>query len=158
MRALRPPLAASPVTYLFRFRCPRDSSTLRARRCQRSRAGGGPASGQDHWSAGDPIAGVLSRGREWDISGLQATHPVPLPRSKTCSKTPAGPTRPRQYGLVSAAPAADKTEAPACHNIEATARLWHLLSTLHGGCCHCPCRLASGWLARLYREGVEPSG
>src|SRR5215469_11694648 len=29
------------------------------------------------------IAGVLSRGREWDISGFQTIHPVPLPRSKT---------------------------------------------------------------------------
>src|SRR5215813_14453392 len=28
------------------------------------------------------IAGVLSRGREWDISGFQATRPVPLPRSR----------------------------------------------------------------------------
>src|SRR5215510_3165157 len=48
------PPSASPVTYLFRFRCPRDSSTLRARRCHRSRAGGGPASSQDHCSTGDP--------------------------------------------------------------------------------------------------------
>jgi hypothetical protein len=37
------------------------------------------------------IAGSLSRGREWDLSGFQATPPVPLPRSKT----PAGPTLPR---------------------------------------------------------------
>ena len=53
MRALRLPTHASPVTYLFRFRGPRDSSSVRARRCQRSRAGGGPATGQDHCSAGD---------------------------------------------------------------------------------------------------------
>ena len=46
--ALRLPIHASPVTYLFRFRGPRDSSSVRARRCQRSRAGGGPATGQDH--------------------------------------------------------------------------------------------------------------
>src|SRR5262249_31387028 len=26
------------------------------------------------------------------------------------------------------------------HNFEATAGLKHLLSTLHGGCCHCPCK------------------
>ena len=38
-----------------------------------------------------PIAGVLSRGRERDLSGSQAIHPVPLPRSKT----PAEPTIPR---------------------------------------------------------------
>jgi hypothetical protein len=53
MRALRLPTHASPVTYLFRFRGPRDSSSVRARRCQRSRAGRGPATGQDHCSAGD---------------------------------------------------------------------------------------------------------
>ena len=55
MRALRLPTHASPVTYLFRFRGPRDSSSVRARRCQRSRADGGPATGQDPCSAGDPI-------------------------------------------------------------------------------------------------------
>src|SRR5262249_14819038 len=81
MKALRPPPAASPVTYLFRFRCPHDSSLLRVRCYQRSRAGEGPAPGQDHCSAGDPIAGSLSRGREWNISDCmsvstnEATHP-----------------------------------------------------------------------------------
>jgi hypothetical protein len=93
MKALRPPPSASPVTYLVRSRCPRESSLLRVRCFQRSHAGGGPAPGQDHCSAGDPIAGSFSRGREWDISGSQATHPVPLPRSRT----PAGPTAPRQW-------------------------------------------------------------
>jgi len=39
-----------------------------------------------------PIAGSFSRGREWNISGSQASHPVPLLRSKT----PAESTRPRQ--------------------------------------------------------------
>src|SRR5580692_5192392 len=39
----------------------------------------------------------------------------------------------------------------------ATAGLWHLLSTLHERCCHRHARLASGWLAGLCREGVEPS-
>src|SRR4029453_5091583 len=43
MKGLRPPPPASPVAYLVRFRCPRDSSAVRARCCQRSRAGGGPA-------------------------------------------------------------------------------------------------------------------
>src|SRR5437660_7983547 len=30
--------------------------------------------------------------------------------------------------------------------------------TLRASCCHSRARLASGWLAGLYREGVEPSG
>src|SRR5262245_33817529 len=37
-------------------------------------------------------AGAFSRGRKWDLSGFQATRPVPLPRSTT----PAEPTFPRQ--------------------------------------------------------------
>src|SRR4029453_459656 len=48
-----------------------------------------------------PIAGSLPRGREWDISGSQAIHPLPLPRSST----PAGPTSPRHSGLIGVAPA-----------------------------------------------------
>jgi hypothetical protein len=39
MKALRLPAPASPVTYLVRFRGPRASSSVRARCCQRSRAG-----------------------------------------------------------------------------------------------------------------------
>jgi hypothetical protein len=63
------------------------SSTLRAR------LGGAPRwlenpSGPGHWSAGRPFAGTLSRGRKRDLTGSQAIHPMPLPRSKT----PAGPT------------------------------------------------------------------
>jgi hypothetical protein len=91
MRALRLPTHTSPVTYLLRFRGPRDSSSVRARRRRRSRAGGGPASDQDHCSTGDPLAGVLSHGRERDLSGSQAIHPVPLLRSTT----PAEPMFPR---------------------------------------------------------------
>jgi hypothetical protein len=56
-----------------------------------------------------PIAGSLSRGREWNISGFQATHPVPLPRSKT----PAEPTFLANDGTVDAAPAPVTTKASA---------------------------------------------
>jgi hypothetical protein len=69
MRALQLPTHAFPVTYLVRFRVPRDSSAfVFALR----RADGGPASGQDHFSTGDPIAGVLSRGREWSPTPVKA--------------------------------------------------------------------------------------
>jgi hypothetical protein len=81
-----------PVTYLFRFRGPRDPSLLRARCCQRSRADGGSDRARTIVQPTVLFAGSLSRGREWDLSGSQATHPVPLPRSKT----PAEPTFPRQ--------------------------------------------------------------
>src|ERR1700693_3017143 len=48
----------------------------------------------------DPIAGLLSRGRERDLSGSQAIHPVPLPRSTT----PAEPTIPRLLTVSSILP------------------------------------------------------
>src|SRR5215471_3953 len=61
---------------------------------QRSRAGGGPTSGQDPCSAGDPSYPAHSScGREWVLSGSLAIHPLPLPRSTT----PAGPTVPCQW-------------------------------------------------------------
>jgi hypothetical protein len=63
---------------------------------------GGCLPGRGHCSAGDPIAGLLSRGREWDLPGSQAVHPVPLPQSRT----PAESTIARLFvGLVNAAPA-----------------------------------------------------
>src|SRR5215467_485878 len=56
-----------------------------------------------------PFAGSLSRGREWNISGSQATHPVPLPRSKT----PVESTFLANNGTVDAAPASVTTKASA---------------------------------------------
>src|SRR5215471_4052128 len=86
MRALRLPTHASPVTYLFRFRGPRDSSSVRARRCQRSRADGGPATGQDPCSAGGdaPLSSIGSRRDQFSdvISTMRAlrlpTHASPV--------------------------------------------------------------------------------
>src|SRR5271163_1655471 len=56
------------------------------------------------------IAGLLSRGRERDLPGSQAIHPVPLPRSTT----PAEPTIPRLFdGFVDAAPTLPTARASA---------------------------------------------
>ena len=56
------------------------------------------------------IAGLLSRGRERDLPGSQAIHPVPLPRSTT----PAESTIPRLFvGLVDATPAQTTAKASA---------------------------------------------
>jgi hypothetical protein len=55
------------------------------------------------------FAGAHSRGRERDLSGSQAPHPVPLPRSKT----PAEPTVLANNGTVDAAPASVTTKASA---------------------------------------------
>ena len=77
----------------------------------RFRKDGGCLPGRGHCSAGDPIAGLLSRGRERDLPGSQAVHPVPLPRSRT----PAESTIPRLFvGLVDAAPASQTAKASAC--------------------------------------------
>ena len=77
----------------------------------RSRKDGGCLPGRGHCSAGDPIAGLLSRGRERDLPGSQAVHPVPLPRSRT----PAESTIPRLFvGLIDAAPASRTAKASAC--------------------------------------------
>jgi hypothetical protein len=85
------------------------------------------------------IAGVLSRGRERDLPGSQAIHPVPLPRSTT----PAEPTIPRPFdGSVDAAPALPTAKASAVDEFRGSiARLQHLLPTLHEWCCHHPCKV-----------------
>ena len=94
--------------------------------------------GRGQCSTGDPIAGLLSRGRERDLPGSQAVHPVPLPRSRT----PAESTIPRLFvGLVDAAPASRTAKASACQLFRGSiARLQHLLLTLQEWCCHHPCK------------------
>ena len=93
--------------------------------------------GQGQCSAGDPIAGVLSRGRERDLSGSQAIRPVPLPRSKT----PAEPTIPRLLSVSSILPLLPSQQGLQRNgNFGATARLQHLLPTLQEWCCHHPCK------------------
>jgi len=92
-----------------------------------------------------PIAGALTRGREWDLSGSQAIHPVPLPRSRT----PAGPTSPRQWRSRRCCPCSFESKGSSVTTISRlTAGLWHLLSTLHERCCHRPCKTRfrpAGW-------------
>ena len=84
------------------------------------------------------IAGLLPRGRERDLPGFQAIHPVPLPRSTT----PAEPTTPRLFdGFVDAAPTLPTARASAVNESRGSiARLWHLLLTLQEWCCHHPCK------------------
>ena len=83
-------------------------------------------------------AGVLARGRERDLPGSQAIHPVPLPRSPT----PAEPMIPRLFdGLIDAAPAFPTAKASALSEFRGSiTRLWHLLPTLQERCCHHPCK------------------
>jgi len=51
------------------------------------------------WSAGVPYPACCTRGRVRDLTGFLATHPMPLP----CSKTPAEPARSRLGDLADAA-------------------------------------------------------
>ena len=96
---------------MFRFRGPRYPPRFVSRSLRlRSRKVVGCLPGRGHCSAGDPIAGVLSRGRERDLPGSQAIHPVPLPRSTT----PAESTIPRLFvGFVDATPAQTTAKASA---------------------------------------------
>jgi hypothetical protein len=62
------------------------------------------------------FAGLPARGRERDLPGSQAIHPVPLPRSTT----PAEPTIPRLFdGFVDAAPAVGTAKASALRDFGA---------------------------------------
>jgi hypothetical protein len=103
----------------------------------RSRKDGGCLPGRGHCSAGDPIAGLLSRGRERDLPGFQAIHPVPLPRSRT----PAESTSPRLLTVPSMLPPlVRQRRLQRINHIGAIARLQHLLPTLQEWCCHRPCK------------------
>ena len=122
---------------------------------QRSRVGGEPGTGPGKCSAGCPSAGLLSCGRERDLSGSQAIRPVPLPRSKT----PAEPTIPRHWRFRRCCLRSNDSEGFSMRSIS---RLLRGFSTcclrFKNGVATTPARLTSGWLAGLYREGVEPSG
>ncbi len=98
---------------------------------------------------------LRQHGRIRDLIGSQAIRSVPLPRLLT----PAGPVRPRHGGRPGAAPAHRATKAPAFDDIVANLpRLQYPLPTLHECRCLTHARLASGWLARRCRDGVQPSG
>ena len=85
----------------------------------------------------DPIADLLSRGRERDLPGAQAIHPVPLPRSRT----PAESTIPRLLTVSSMLPPlVRQRRLQRINHIGAIARLQHLLPTLQEWCCHHPCK------------------
>src|SRR6516162_4100313 len=111
MRALRPPLAASPVAYLVRFRCPRDSSKLRARLAAlpsgwRTRLGPG--------IIGQPATQLPACSRV----GVSGTSQVPR-RSILCLCPVPRPRPDRRTlantGCVDAAPAKQRAKAPACY-------------------------------------------
>ncbi len=123
---------------------PTRSSVVRARFGSAPGRVEDPIRARANGSAGCPPTGVLSRGRERDLTGSQAIHPMPLPRSKT----PAGPTTPHHHGVVDAAPALPKAKAPTIIISRLLTRLWHLLPTLQERRCRHPSKARfrlAGW-------------
>ena len=115
----------------------------------RSRKDGGCLPGRGHCSAGDPIAGLLSRGRERDLPGSQAVHPVPLPRSRTPAESTTSPIC-RSHRCC---PRFADSEGFSVSVISGlSTRLQHLLPTLQEWCCHHPCK------ARLRLAGMPLPG
>ena len=101
-------------------------------------------------------AGLFSRGRKRDLPGSQVIRSMPLPRSTT----PAEPTIPRHLTVSSMLPPRFPRQGlQRLMNFEAQSRGFNIcclrftngVATIHA-------RPASGWLARLCREGVQPSG
>src|SRR6266550_7235492 len=88
-----------PVTYLLRFRGPRDPPRF-VSRSLRSQKVGGAFRARVIVLPATRTAGLLARGRERDLPGSQTIHPVPLPRSPT----PAEPTIPRLLTVSSMLP------------------------------------------------------
>jgi hypothetical protein len=95
-------------------------------------------------SNGDPIAGLLSRGRERDLPGSQAIRPVPLPRSRTPAE-PAMPCLITVSPMLPPLPSQRRLQRNG--NFGATTQLQHLLPNFHERCCHHPCK------ARFRRAG-----
>jgi len=92
---------------------------------------------RNSWSAGVPRPACCAHGRERDLTGFLAIHPMPLP----CSKTPAEPTRPRLLAVLPTPPPGYPRRRPQLvHNIEANTGLQHPLSTLHERRCRRPCK------------------
>src|SRR6266478_6337076 len=158
MKAVRLPTCASAVAYFVHFRRPRDPSVfvfaIAPEAPSRSWRGGGPPPAPGLGSP-PPAVPAHSRGRQWDLSGLQVIHPVSLLRSWT----PVEPMCPCLGGHIGAAPTSGTVKASDDKHFGAQSRSFDTCSpTLRVSCCHSRARLASGWLAGLYREGVEPSG
>ena len=98
-KALRLPIRASAVTYGFASAAHPipPAFVFAAALLQGRRSLPGPGFER----TGRPTFRLLSCGRVWDLSGLQAILPVPLLRSST----PVEPTCPRHAGHIDAAPA-----------------------------------------------------
>jgi hypothetical protein len=143
MKALRLPTRASAVAHWFAPAAPRDPPSfvfaLALPKGRRSLRRPGPLFSRR------PFFRLLSRGRGWDLSGLQAIRPVPLLRSWT----PAEPTCPRHTcGHVDAAPTALTAKASAMAISGLTRSFSTCCRTLHAWRCRRTCKACfrlAGW-------------
>jgi len=146
-------LHCMPVAYGFAARLPRFPPWLRAFACalpsDRRRS---------FWARGislpaSPIPAFSTRTPQ-DFSGSLSVHPTPMP----CSKTPAGSRCPRHQRPSRCCPRIQHNEGSGKHMISWPTRgLSVCCLRFTNGVTAAHARLASGWLARLCREGVEPS-
>jgi hypothetical protein len=108
MEPERIPPPATPCAFWFGFRGPRRPSSLRVSP-RRSRAAGRGGPGRGPLFRRRPTSGCSARGRERDLTGFLAVHPVSLPWSQTPAESPA----PCPDGAVDAAPASNAAKASA---------------------------------------------
>jgi hypothetical protein len=101
-------------------------------------------------------AGLFARGRKRDLPGSQVIRSMPLPRSST----PAESTTPCHLAVSSMLPPRFPRQGlQRLMNFEAQSRGFNICCLrFTNGVATTHARLASGWLARLCREGVQPSG
>ena len=135
---------------------PTRSSLLRVSQLALQEGSEGPFLARVIVHPATPSAGLFARGRKRDLPGSQVIRSMPLPRSTT----PAEPTIPRHLTVSSMLPPRFPRQGlQRLMNFEAQSRGFNIcclrftngVATIHA-------RLASGWLARLCREGVQPSG
>ena len=155
MEVLRLPIHASPVTYLFRFRRPRYPPRFVSR--LRSAPGRMEVASRA-WVIGQPETQFPACSHV-DMSGISQ-----VSRRPVLCLCPGQRPRPNRQSLANGrscrcCPRLCDSEG---FSVKAISRLPRGLSTcclrFKNGVATIPARLASGWLARLYREGVEPSG
>lgn len=152
MKALRLPAPHGPDAHGVRDRAPRLSPRFVL--AEALPPGRSDRAGLDQlvtrWSYG---SGLLSRGRKRVLPGSLAILPIPLPSSRT----PVGPPLESHYSRRVLPPQRRKRGLRR-------SELFRGLPLGFSTCClrfkreWAPARLASGWLASLYRAGVEPAG
>jgi hypothetical protein len=128
---------------------------VRARRCQRSQGGGGLASGQDHCSAGDPL---YRHALAWTRVG-----PLRFPDDPSCAfasfQDPGRTDNPSPWRSRRCCPRSHDSEGFSVRSISGLPRGFSTCCLrFKNDVATIPARLASGWLARLCREGVKPTG